>query len=368
MKVSPIVAAALFAASLPAYAQLSVVDSNYSVTPYYADPLANNITGFDWDGTGALDYMTTDSSGYESFTGVYSFSGGPTGVNTTIDGGIYPSENFVGNSVVALGNYVYYNYSDYSENEYINQFDPTIGSASVGVSSTAENWGLYKNNGQLFITGAGSDYINHIFVSTPGSNGNLTTVTDLGATGDSSGPLAFDSAGDLFYAPGYGNPNIYKWTALQVAAAEANPTVDSLTETSGTNGSALLWVSYGSNPAYSAYASYGGATSMLVESDGDVLVTLNATEWYPYPPGGSTVYPSDLVDFSDNGSTATTILTDTSALMGDIAQQSGTTYVADGSQIDTLQVVPEPSAMMLLALGGLGAGVIFLRRKSKALA
>lgn len=60
------------------------------------------------------------------------------------------------------------------------------------------------------------------------SNGNLTMI-DLGFVGGGSGPLAFDSAGNLYYAQGFNNlpsfidSNIYLFSAAEVAAAIDDP-------------------------------------------------------------------------------------------------------------------------------------------------
>ena len=339
LKISHILAAALLASIVSARAQgLTYVNPGYSAGAIYTDPNSENIVGFDWTNTGALVYQTSDPDSF-AFLGVYSVS---NGVNSTIDPG--NTSDFAGAGVLTIGNFVYYNYSDFN-GTYINQYGPTNGTPSLTLASTAPNYGLYTNNGKMYITAADQNGINDIYVTTPGSDGSIATPVDLGVTSGGSGPLAFDSAGDLFYAPGYGDPSIYKWTAAELAAAEANPTADPLTLSSP-------FASYANISAYSAFANGGGATSLLVESDGDVLVTLTSFD-----------SPSDLVDFSNDGQTATTILTD-SGLLGDLGEHDGNTYIAAGSQIDQLQLVPEPSAALSIILG-LGALFLIHIRKRK---
>ena len=46
-------------------------------------------------------------------------------------------------------------------------------------------------------------------------------ATGLGGGFGGSGPLAFDLAGNLYYAPGYADTSIYKFAASEVADAIA---------------------------------------------------------------------------------------------------------------------------------------------------
>jgi hypothetical protein len=351
MKSSSILTAVLSAVALSsaystytAYADgLGIVDTNYATPAYYTDPQSNDIVSFDWTSSGDLAYMT-QSAGY-NFTGVYLVSAGH---NSTVDPGNL--SDYAGASVVTIGDYVYYNYSYYnfttgSSSYYINKYGPTNGTASATQASTVSNFGLYQNSGRLFITAEDANGVNDIYYSNPGSTGSLASIVDIGVTSGASGPLAFDAQGDLYYAPGDEDTSIYRWSAATVAAAIANPTTHPLT-TAG-----HLWVNYGSNPNYSSEL---GATSMLVNPDGDVLVTL--TDF------SST---SDMVDFSDDGQDATTILTDTEPF-GQLLDEDGTDYFSAGDEIYELESVPEPSAIPLLILGSCVALVACRVRKSKA--
>jgi hypothetical protein len=335
MKISHILASALLVAIASAHADdLTILDSNYSVTPYYTDPQANSVVSYDWSGAGDFYYMTQNDY---VFTGVYEVSGG---VNSTID----PATNFAfaGANLVTIGNNVYYNYSDFS-GFYINKYGPTNGTPSLTLASTAPNYGIFGHDGQMFITAGDSNGVNDIYYSTLGSDGSLNGVVDLGVTSGNSGPLAFDSAGDLFYAPGGGDLSIYKWSAADVAAAIADPTNDPLSVTGH------LWEDYSST-----YSGVYGASSMLVEGNGDLLVTLTNFSG-----------PSDLVDFSSDAASSTLILTDTNAL-GELRSQGGSLYLSAGDQIVQIGAVPEPSAVLVIALG-LGLAVVVRQtRKAKA--
>ena len=338
MKISPILAAALLVASVSARAEdLTVLDSSYSLASYYSDPQSNNIVSYDWTSSGSLVYMSGDP--YGDFTGVYSVS---SGVNTTIDPA---NTGYAGANVATIGNYTYYNFSDSNFNEYINQYGPTNGTPALTLASTAPNYGIYAHNGQMFITAGDSNGVNDIYYSNINSDGTLAGIVDLGVTSGDSGPLAFDTAGDLFYAPGYGDSSIYKWSAAEVAAAIANPTLDPLTV------AGHLWDDYSST-----YSGESGATSMLFANDGDLLVTLTSFDG-----------PSVLVDFTPDAQTATTILSGSTGL-GELRDQNGSLYLSAGSQIDQLNVVPEPSASLLSFLG-IGVALLVRQiRKTKSLA
>ena len=333
MKTTAVCGVLLAAFALVAHAQtLTVTDPNYAVLPYYTDPQSNNIVSFDWTGSGNLVYMTADAASNTYFTGLYGVSGG---INTTLvngNGSVYS-----GASVVTIGNNVYFNNSD-NNGTYIYQYGPTNGTPSVTLASSAPNFSLTGHNGQIFITAGDSNGINDIYYSNLGAGGSITNVIDLGVTSGYSGPLAFNAAGDLFYAPGYGDQSIYKWTAAQVAAAMANPTLTPLSIATAT-----LFASYSSD-----YGSESGASSMLVDKNGNLLVTLTS-----FGPGV-------LVNFGTNGASPDTILADSNAL-GDLNQQSGTVYLAADNQI--VQVIPEPSTVWLLILGiGVTLAVLHVRR------
>ena len=322
------VAATFLTVLTPARGQLTIDDPLYTAGTYYTNATpttSDSIISYDWDSSQNLYFITTNSNDY--FGGFYEFSGGTTSTLAPSN-----SSDYAGANVVSIGNYVYYN-DGFGQ---IYNYGPTNGgSPTVTPVSTATNYGLYKSNGQLFITGA-PDGTNHIYNVTLAADGSWANnpVTDLGADSGGSGPLAFDNQGNLYYAPGYGDQSIYKWTAAEVAAAIANPEANPLTATL-----ANLWVNYSS-----LYGSFVGGTSMIVEN-GELLVTL--TDF-----GG----PSDLVAFGIDSSgaytnTATTILNDNSDALGELRTQNGNLYLSDGNTIYTISPAPEPSTYLLLGLG-----------------
>ncbi len=318
---------ALFAAAvLSVQATVTVSDSKYSYSTYYTDSTGGSIISYDWSSSGDLYYMTSVDW---AMGGVYKVSSGTKSTIAAANGSLYN-----GASVVSLGNYVYYNYSNQANTQYVVKYGSTSGTgASASTASTHSNYGLYTYNNGLFITGAANiGDTNHIYYTTAGSDGSLGTIIDLGATSGASGPLTFDSAGNLYYAPGYYDESIYKWSASEVAAAIAG--------TSTLTVSGHLWASYGSE-----YSNVGGATSMIVDANGNLLVTL-------------TSFTSDsvLVNFGTNGTSATTVLSDSDRL-GELREDDGTIYLSSGNNILALQTTPEPSTVLFL-MAGLGVLVM----------
>jgi hypothetical protein len=182
-----------------------------------------------------------------------------------------------------------------------------------------------------------------------------------------SGPLLFDSSGNLFYAPGgtsdfsntphtSGNGStIFEWSAAQVAAALADPAGHGLVANNSS-----LWVNYQN---IADYGDYAGATSMAIDN-GQLLLTLTSF-------GG----PSELVSFGMNSDTSfngtnATLITDGSngytTQLGQLEVNNGNLFVADGSQILEI-AIPEPSTIFLVALGLTGL-VLFRARRIRLLA
>jgi hypothetical protein len=327
--VTLLVAACAVAGFSPARADITDVSPGYSVTDFYDSPeTADSITSYDWDASNDLYYDTTTPS--FNFGGLYEYNG----VTTTNP--VAGTSDYAGASVVAIGNYVYYNTSDSSGDQNIYKYGPVNGTPANTLASTTPNFGLYKNAGQLYLTGSPNFGTNHIYHSALNADGSLASnpATDLGADAGSSGPLAFDAAGDLYYAPGYGDQSVYKWTAAQVTAALANPAQNPLSIAEATQ-----WIDYSSS---SAYGSYSGGTSMIIEGN-QLLLTLTNFD-----------SPSVLADFgigsdgSYNGS-STTILAATDTL-GELRENDGNLFVADDASIFEVDV-PEPEAAPLL-LGG----------------
>lgn len=304
----------------------------YAVLPFYSHENPDSIVSFDWAGAGALYYQTSASYSYGGF---HQWSGGTLNTLQTGSGSIAN-----GASVVTIGDFVYFNVDTYSSTP-IRRFGPVSGAPVLADISTTTNYALHTNGGNLFITGSVNFGPTNIYYSAIGGSGNLLSdpAISIGAPGGGSGPLAFDGAGNLFYAPGYFDKSIYRWSAADVAAAIANPVGAPL------SAPGHLWLDYSA-----LYPMQGGATSMLVDPAGNLLVTI--TDF---------VNPSYLTrfDVAPNGSYAGTredVLTN-NVLIGQLRAHDGGIYVSSENTI--YQIVPEPATG---ALVGIGFAALALRR------
>lgn len=320
--------AAVLLAGLIASGRAAVtgIDSGFTSSSYYSNSAVDGIVSYDWDSSGNLYYMAGTSS--YTFGGLYQFNGSTT---TTV---VAASTDYVGASAVYLGGYVYYNTSAGSTQK-IYRYDVAGGTKTL--TSTAANYGLYAYNGSLYVCGAGNvGDANKLGYATPEANGSLpnsgAVTAFTGATpGIASGPLAFDAAGNLYYAPGWGSDSIYRWSAAEVSLALADPVNNALVASSA-------WFTFGAE--YADQTGFnGGATSMVIGEDGNVYLTL--TSWSA---------PSVLVEVTADASAAKTVLTDSDRL-GEVREKDGSLYVSSGNGILQVSAVPEPSTVILLVAG-----------------
>ena len=225
--------------------------SGSTVATVYDSPHESEQFGsFDWGADGSLYYMTDGFS-------FYRFRGGAT---TTL---YHDASAFVGSRVTAIGDKVYFNdggtLARWTQDYF--KFDTVAATAPSNMNVQSDLWGLAADAGGNFWAGGG--WPASIYNSALDAAGDLVDdpLNSLGAIGDGSGPIAFDGAGNLFYANGYvfGTPQIYRWSAAEVAAAVANP-----------GGSPL-------SPAGHVWAAIGGgftgATGMCIDDRGRVIVT-----------------------------------------------------------------------------------------------
>lgn len=323
----------------PSRAAVSILDPAYSFSIYHTHSVPTSaIVSFDWDSGGTAYYQASTDS--YNFGGLFTWNGLTQG--TAVAG----SSDFSGASTVRIGDNIYYNTSGLPDQK-VWKYGPLSGSPAASKISTNANWGLFRRGAdEMFITGAPGFGTNQIFRATLDGSGNFTSApVSLGVTIGSSGPIAFDLLGNMYYAPGFGDLNIYKYTAADVAAAIADPVSNPLP-----SAASRLWYNYSLN-----FSDVSGGAGMAFEEDGDLLVTL--TDFSS---------PSLLVRFDVDSLGAfedlNPILSSTDRL-GDVRFRDGSIYVGNANTI--MQVVPEPGTLGLVALGGLTLGWLRLRRRHR---
>jgi hypothetical protein len=327
--------------SLPLSAALNFMPGVTAGT-YHTHSTSDNVISFDWSGS---ELFTMTSGGFPDIN-VWRHSGsGSTNIYSN-------ANHFAGASLVAIGNYIYFNDSDFSNNQYIRKYGPLSGTATTVQASTTHNYGLYGYQGELYITGSVGWGTNEIFHSALNPDGTLLSdpAVSLGVTSGASGPIAFDGNGNLFYAPGFSDQSIYRWTSAEVAAALADPVGSPLSI-----GDAL-WYDFSAT-----HGSYAGATGMVVGPDGNLIVSF--TDF---------ANPSILVEFqldplSSQYAGYYDIMTSTDRL-GDVRSYNGSIFVAAGNSIIEISAVPEPATYALFVgfIGLLLCGLSHRRRNGSA--
>lgn len=307
---------AAFVIMSPSAEAALMFSSGYGSTLFFTHSNSDNINSYDWGSDGNLYYATAKSD----FTsgGVYRYDG--TNLTTIRSA----SSDFSGASVVAINSSIYFNDSNFP--------GPKIYRYNINDSSTTSlttnNYSLTTDGVNLLTTGSGATQFNYY------ANGILSGALDLGGVAGASGPAAFDMAGNLFYAPGFGDPSIYRWTAVEVAAAVLGGGASPL------EGTGHLWTST------SGVFTGGGASSIAFDEAGKGYITFT-----------NFVDSSALVSFNADGSGSFEEILTSNGRIGDLRVNGGNLFLASNNQIIT--IIPEPSTM-LIALSGLG---LLLRKK-----
>lgn len=258
-----LLAAGLFAASQPSLPG-AASHHDYVVETYYANPhAAETLVSFDWDAAGRLYYSTGRPNWGLGFS-VYQRDG----ATLTL---LHEDNNvFAGPWVTVIGNSVYFNdggnfarwTSDYFK------FTPATAAPPVRIIDSAASgtdlWGLHGRNGILWAAGGWSSTLYYTPLDRNGVPVILPPIA-LGAIGESSGPMAFDVGGNLFYAQAYvaaGVPRIYRWPVAAVRAAIANPSGRPLTP------AGYEWATI--------TGGFTGATGMAIDHNGHLILTVTA--------------------------------------------------------------------------------------------
>ncbi len=260
--------------------------NNAAMEAYFPFSVSENaaLVSFDWDGEGALHYTVGDPNWGLKLEAYKHTDAGEIPVHQS-------SSVWAGSRIACIGDRMYFNdggdfmRSDF--NYYL--YDPANpGSVESLLEAPygASLWGIdSRHSGEFFASGAAAAWgPAALFFSPLTASGALASAPPIlfGQIGESPGPMAFDSQGNLYYAPGYaysGTAPLYRWSAAEVAAALADP-VGAALSPSGREWAVLP-------------APYDGATGMATDNQGNVYVS--ATAW------GA---PSQLILFkADSGET-----------------------------------------------------------------
>lgn len=213
------------------------------------------LVSFDWDTNGNL-YYSTGSPFWDLGFGVYRFDG------TTSQCLYYDTNCFAGSRVTAIGDMIYFNdggnYNVFDFNYF--RYNPASAEAPTNLFVSTNLWGLDTRNENDFWASGGAN--GSIYYSELDADGDLinTPPINLGTIGNASGPLAFNAAGDLYYAEGYNTAGstVYRWSAAEVAAAIADPNRAPLRP---------------SGHSFAVLQTGDGSTGLQIDPEGHVLIT-----------------------------------------------------------------------------------------------
>lgn len=299
--------------------------SGYGASDYHTHGGSDAIYSYDWGSDGNLYYGTATPS--STAGGIYRYNGVST---TTVKAA---SGDFAGASVVGIGSSIFFNDSTPSNAQRIHQYDIKAGSTT---SVTVTNYALGSDGSHLLGTGSADFAVTRLTYFASGVSG---ATIDLGGIDGASGPVAADASGNLFYAPGFGDLGIYRWTAAEVAAAISGDGIPAL------SASGHLWLDYSSS-----FGTVSGASSLLLDAGGNVLITL--TDFSA---------PSSLVKFAADGSGSYETILTSDERLGELRQHEGNLYLSNGNRI--VAIIPEPSVMIISLLGAV-PGLMLRRRRS----
>jgi len=306
-----------------------------------------DIISFDWDSSGNLYYLTSGNAFWRANTlggGMYAAPATPLYSDAFL---------FAGLSVVTIGDSIYFNNSEFFPGTDQNIWEYSIPGNTVSATpvSTDSNALLGSNGTSLFASGSGVSDNNHLYQWSLGVNGTWTSssAVDLGGTGSGfSGPLAFDGAGNLYYAPGFGDFSIYQWSNAQVSDAFNSITPLSI-------GSAVASFNYATAlgldvDGMNGDDNTGGGSGITFDAEGDLILSLNFDSFTPSPI-------AKVVEFDPSLNGTFEEQLNVSGRLGDVGFVDGESVVAQNNQI---VLVPEPSTGLLLLLAGFG---VILRRR-----
>ncbi|MCA1810261.1 MAG: hypothetical protein LC725_12580, partial [Lentisphaerae bacterium] len=232
--------------------------TGYAVGSYYDNPdVGENLSSFDWDAAGAL-YYTAGRADWNPGFKVYRHD--ENGLTN-----FFSDEEAFAGQVLRIGSRMYFNdggtMDRWTADFY--SYDPSSEDAPGNLGIQSDVWSVATRDGSDFWAAGGMDA--EIFHSDLDEQGALVSnpLVNLGAIGASSGPLAFDADGNLYYAHGYNEygPLMYHWSAAAVAAAMADPAGAPLNPTGA---------------VFTALSVGDGASGLALDDEGYPLVTLTS--------------------------------------------------------------------------------------------
>ena len=264
---APALALVLFG-PLMSYAQ-PVGVNGATIEAHFTFPVAEDaaLVSFDWDASGALHYTVGDP-GWGTKLEVYK-TAAPDDIQV-----FQSAEVWAGSRITCVGDFMYFNDGgDYMRAAFNYFMYPAATADTVTplleYPYDASLWGLAtRNPDEFFASGSEIDWgPAALYYNTLDEFGAFAgALAKFADIGESPGPLAFDDAGNLYYAHGYvysGTATIYRWDAAAVAAALADPANAALAA-AGNEWAVLP-------------APYDGATGMATDGAGNLYVT--ATAW-----------------------------------------------------------------------------------------
>ena len=314
---------AVLAAGSAAWGQVTA-GPGHRAQLYFANPAAGQaMVSFDWDSEGALYVSSAATNWAPGMTLWHHDDGGTSQVWSD-------ASVFAGSWVASAGQQVYFNEDS---NYRVYAVDSASGAARQVLEHT-NLWGMFPRGQHMFISGADATWTAALYVSDIAADGGLSGPVQIGQVGGNSGPLAWDAQGNLFVAEGYnggGEPGIYRFTSLEVAAALVDPAGSAL------SGAGRLWTTL---EGYSG----GGATGMTFDDAGNLLLTAtifggpSQLRRYPVDPMG------EAGEFD--------LLASSAARLATVRVMDGLTYVSSPAGIYTVSV-PEPASLCALAVGAM---------------
>jgi hypothetical protein len=323
MKRLLITSAASLAASTALFAQtLTVSAPGYAGVKLFDSTAGFTITGMGADAAGSVYYLETDGASSTN-TRLYkrSSADGYASATPLFDYGSV----LYGSFVVAQAGRIYFGENSTGTIRSINP-DGT-GAALIG--TVTGNYDLAFSGGSAFVSAnADTTFLNPKNKVLSLDLGTGATATMLDATPDYSGPLEFDSAGDLLYGVAKVSiGGIYRYTPADLA----------------------------------------GAPLTLTPPDHRLLA--NGANQYLAFSGGSTLWQDDFTTLRtyDTVTLAAQTIATTSETFGLLDYESGALYASvtdfGASRSSVFAVTPEPSSALLLAAG---MPWIFRRRRERA--